>query len=159
MDRKGVPTAHASLRAITSISLYLLYVYAIVTSTSTPASILIMIRTSQLQSEHSDSKSSSGNLLFTSKEDQLSQSVSCEPSSQRYPSSYYPHHKCVPRRDFEMYCRQADGTLHPKILRIGAVDELRTDFLEGLDVMASEVMGILWTFCDRGKPFVGSKLT
>ena len=42
-----------------------------------------------------------------------------------------------------MYCRQADGTLHRKILRIGVVDEFRTDFLEGLDVMASEGDGVL----------------
>lgn len=53
-----------------------------------------------------------------------------------------------PRRDLEMLCRQANGTLHPEVLRLGAVDELRADFLEGFDVAAGEsdanLMYLLW---------------
>ena len=52
------------------------------------------------------------------------------------------------RCDLQMLCRQADGTLHAQVLRLGAVDELRADFLEGLDVAAGEsdsnLMYLLW---------------
>ena len=42
------------------------------------------------------------------------------------------------RCDLELLRGKADGALHAEVLRLGALDELIADLLEGLDVAAGE---------------------
>lgn len=40
----------------------------------------------------------------------------------------------LPRRNLEMLRRETHGAFNTEVLRLGAVNELAADFLEGLDV-------------------------
>ena len=109
---------------------------AIVTSTSTPASMLMMIcLTASVGAFKLNRSSASGIWAALSR-------VHC---GLLYEPLVYPHLVVIPRLaslsawrfagcDFEILGRKANRTLHPQILDLGALYELRANLLQRFDI-------------------------